>query len=148
MYQFFSKNYIDHECIEKKLNYSLSVLGERYNWKFNIETDSERLLSIFLQDDFGAQYLNEKKNGLINKIKNDRYKYSSTRSFLAQIYEYLKSIKNIEPLTIQKSLSWRKDFEDVFREELKSLNAHKEEFIVDLNKRLIITKEKNYIIKY
>ena len=122
MYQFFSKNYIDHECIEKKLNYSLSVLGERYNWKFNIETDSERLLSIFLQDDFGAQYLNEKKNGLINKIKNDRYeglkitkeeaKGIKTMPFMAMVasvgsndpaemYNYLGGVNNGKRMTIR-----------------------------------------------
>ena len=58
---YFGLDILDASWFQRNLQISLDNLGRRYNSLFNVNTEAQRDLSIFLREDEGIEAINEKK---------------------------------------------------------------------------------------
>ena len=66
---YFGLDFLDEDWFQRNLQISLADLGNRYNSLFNINTEAQRELSIFLREDAGIEAINGKKKDLLSEIK-------------------------------------------------------------------------------
>ena len=71
---YFGLDKLDKSWFELNLKLSLDNLGRRYNNKFNIDTDAKRKMAIFLNNAEGISFLNRKKAGVVESLKDIRWR--------------------------------------------------------------------------
>lgn len=109
---FFGLDFLDEDWFHRNLQISLADLGNRYNSLFNINTEAQRNLSIFLREDVGIEILNGKKKDLLSEIKNIRWRCKGEyRKIINSLSDIVSNIPDITATTIYDVLGW----EDVFR---------------------------------
>ena len=57
---YFGLDFLDEDWFQRNLQISLANLGKRYNSLFNVNTEAQRDLSIFLREDAGIEAINGK----------------------------------------------------------------------------------------
>lgn len=79
---YFDDHGISHHWLVDKASATVDILGERFNVEFNIDTETSKNLSVFLQNKKSLDYYNDKKRNLIKEIEtlkwelDDLYPYA------------------------------------------------------------------------
>lgn len=119
---YFGLDSLDNEWFKRNIKISLENLGKRYNSIFNIDTETQKNMSLFLREDIGVSELNAKKNDLISNIKNLRWrcngKYNSEINFLLK---KARNLENVDKKTFNKALNWKTCFENDCNEIFENL---------------------------
>lgn len=108
---YFGLDILDASWFQRNLQISLNNLGRRYNSLFNVNTEAQRDLSIFLREDAGIEAINEKKKDLLAEIEDIRWKCDSEyRKIINDLSSIVKSMPDITAETIYDALKWEDDF--------------------------------------
>lgn len=120
---YFGVDRLDKDWFEKNLQISLDNLGQRYNSKFNIDTEAKRKLSLFLRDNEGIKELNNKKKDAIEYLNNLRWRcYGEYRSIINQFINEIESIPDASSKTISDVLLWKDLFDGKNKEIFDKIN--------------------------
>lgn len=65
---YFGLDSLDKRWFERNVELSLENLGKRYNSLFNVDTEAQRNISIFLREEAGVAEVNSKKQDLIDEL--------------------------------------------------------------------------------
>lgn len=71
---YFGLDSLDDKWFQKNIDISLENLGRRYNSLFNVDTEAQRNISLFLRENAGVVEVNSKKNDLISELKELRWR--------------------------------------------------------------------------
>lgn len=113
---YFGIDSLSKEWFSNNLNISLNNLGKRYNPKFNIDTEAQRKLSIFLREIDGIKMLNNKKKEAIEELEKIKYRCSVSRyddEFRGYIDDFISTIKKLPDVSkacIENVLGWKECF--------------------------------------
>lgn len=92
-----------------KLN--LENLGKRYNYRFNVDTDAQNQLSLFLRNENAIIQINKKKERLVRFLKdipcNEEY-----QSIKNTLIKSIKCIPDVDKDSLINALRWKEYFED------------------------------------
>ncbi|MCR5803733.1 MAG: hypothetical protein K6G47_05685 [Clostridia bacterium] len=130
---YFGLDSLDDGWFEKNLQISLSDLGKRYNSVFNIDTNAEHQLGLFLKNDVGINLINKKKVEALNLLSDLMWKADS--KYRESIRHFIKTIKEIKDITtndISHSLDWKAKFESLNAGILSDLAEKKESITAKL----------------
>ncbi len=120
---YFGIDSLSKEWFSNNLNISLNNLGKRYNPKFNIDTEAQRKLSIFLREIDGIKMLNNKKKEAIEKL--EKIKQRCNEKYRKYVYSFILTIEKLPDASkgcIENALQWRCYFLTENEEILSELN--------------------------
>ena len=148
--QYYFGNYmIQSEWFITHANHMFEELGERYNRKFNVETECLNKLSLFVHDQRAADLLNARKKELTETIEELRLRDSRYRSYLFKLYNAVMELSDVSTESFCTSVNWadivKKCVEpelDAFNEEIERLKAQQEEIYQRARSDDIDKKEK------
>lgn len=120
--QYFNYFTLSQRWFKEQLESSLALLGPRFNDKFNVATQSERYLNEFICNPEGAKEINNKKNGVIQKLKNERYKYSEYKETFESILNAICELEDVTPNSILECLIWADKIEGICSEQFKLID--------------------------
>ena len=136
---YFGLDILDASWFQRNLQISLDNLGRRYNSLFNVNTEAQRDLSIFLREDAGIKAINEKKKDLLAEIKNIRWRCDSEyRKTINALSSIVKGMPDITAETIYDALRWEDDFREYGQTIFNDLQVKRDEIhakIEDCDKR-------------
>ena len=136
---YFGLDILDASWFQRNLQISLDNLGRRYNSLFNVNTEAQRDLSIFLREDKGIEAINEKKKDLLAEIKNIRWRCDSEyRKTINALSSIVKGMPDITAETIYDALKWEDDFREYGQTIFNNLQVKRDEIyakIEDCDKR-------------
>ena len=115
---YFGNHTIRHEWFITHADQMYDELGERYNREFNVETVSLDELSLFVHDKRAAEYLNAKKNGLIEAIDKLYWMHDHQRVYLTALRETVVNLPNVDNQSLYSALGWERIIEQQFKTEL------------------------------
>lgn len=116
-FYYFGNHTLKQDWFAEHTRNMFEELGERYNTKFNVNTEYFDELSLFIHDQRAAAYLNEKKIRLIGEIeKYERYRYRSTAYF-----QTLKAVINDLPDVSIETLCDAENWADTVRNSIHEL---------------------------
>ena len=131
---YFGLDSIDNSWFAANLQLSLDNLGKRYNHLFNIDTEARRLLSLFLGNNDGVKYVNEKLDKASRELRLAESGDSAHSVQIESIRNSLNSLPRVSFCSIQEALNWedilREDCRDAFdelEEEKEKIQANIEE---------------------
>ena len=147
---YFGLDSLDDAWFLRNISLSLDNLGKRYNSLFNVNTEAQRDLSIFLCEEAGINAINAKKKNIIDELKDLRWRCESRyEKEIFALIECAKAIPDIDAKTFTEALEWRtvfdnkcKDVLDVLQNKMKSLQASLENCSVSDPKCSILRNEK------
>ena len=70
---YFGNHQLSLNWFIEKARSTMDTMGERYNSKFNVETNTSNALSLFVRDSGAAEIINAKKSRLIDEIEAVSY---------------------------------------------------------------------------
>lgn len=110
---YFGLDSLDDKWFQRNIDLSLENLGRRYNSLFNVDTDAQRHISLFLREAMGIAEVNAKKNDLISELKDLRWRCGG--KYKAEINSFIKWAKSLELVdvkTLPLALNWKHRFEN------------------------------------
>ena len=123
---YFGIDSLDKSWFVRNLHSSLDNLGKRYNARFNIDTEAQRQLSVFLKNDECVEILNKKKSDLIEVLTNLRWhcdgQYNEIRY---RFIEAINKIKDLTKYTINEVFKWKEHIENIVSEDIDKLKENK-----------------------
>ncbi len=127
---YFNKHMLYQEWFESQFKNVKDKVGERYNDNLNVDTSSSKKISLFVQDDNAVNYINNKKNQVIDEIFKLKNKYSELLFASNKLISVINAIPDITNETICDSMKWDdmiqndiKDYVSSFNIEIKELNS-------------------------
>ncbi len=127
---YFNKHMLYQEWFESQFKNVKEKVGERYNDNLNVDTSSSKRISLFVQDDNAVNYINNKKNQVIDEIFKLKNKYSELLLASNKLISVINAIPDITNETICDSMKWDdmiqneiKDYVSSFNKEIKELNS-------------------------
>ncbi len=116
---YFGLDSLDDKWFQKNIDLSLENLGRRYNSLFNVDTEAQRNISLFLRENAGVVEVNSKKNDFISELKELRWRCD--RKYKAEVNSLSKWAEDLEPIninTFSDALNWKRwlenDCNDIF----------------------------------
>lgn len=120
---YFDEHGITHEWLVNNANIAASILGERYNPEFNVDTEAAKNLSVFLQDNNAIAYFNNKKKRLIEELISLRWELSDYKTYLHNLREFIDTIVDVRFDTIHEVEVWQDRINEQFENEIKEIKA-------------------------
>lgn len=123
MNMYFGHSTIDIEWFEKINKRSRIALGNRYNSKFNVSTNTETNFHLFTNDQRSVDNINKKKSEVLDTLETQ---YTSS-PLIVDIRQFLRTIEDIQIENITDCLQWETTIKDKFGnriEELKEETEH------------------------
>ena len=120
---YFGVNTISFKWIVAHNEKSFCDLGERFNRDFNVETETSKRLSLFAGDQSAVQYINEKKENLIQKlnhIKDDAPKHSE---YLEKVRSTVSTFEDVKSETMGSALEWHQYLQSFIVDDLAKINS-------------------------
>lgn len=120
---YFGVNTISFKWIVAHNEKSFCDLGERFNRDFNVETETSKRLSLFAGDQSAVQYINEKKENLIQKlnhIKDDAPKHSG---YLEKVRSTVSTFEDVKSETMGGALEWYQHLQSFIVDDLAKINS-------------------------
>ncbi len=118
---FFGTHSLNKEWFEERLDISLKSLGNRYNYRFNVETKTEQYIDLFCKNDKAIKWINSKKSEAIKKIKENRWKYETYKVLIKKIIETIAEIPDVEFSNIIDCLKWSNVIKSQYSDEFCKL---------------------------
>lgn len=104
---YFCNHTINFDWFITHANHMYDDLGERYNRKFNVETDFLDELSLFVHDQRAVDCLNTKKKELLEEIDKQYWKRDQYRSYLYVLREAILSLTDVTSESLCTALEWQ-----------------------------------------
>ena len=124
-FDYLSKGYFNNILLtqswfEDKLNESIESLGDRHN-QFNIETDCEEFLDLFIRNSKAIDYINSKPNRTIEITKELIKENSKNNSLLKKLIEYVSDLENVTFSNISDCYEWKNDLYNALQNEFERI---------------------------
>ena len=121
-YDHIKQAYFDIMCLpfawfEENVHRALDDLGIRYNKDLNVFTKTCEKLDLFLKNDRGVCYLNEKKQAILSEIQEQSKKREVDYDYVEKIYSAINDLEDVDSDNIKDSLNWYKTVEDIIAAE-------------------------------
>lgn len=125
---YFGLDFLDEAWFQRNLQISLDNLGKRYNSLFNVNTEAQRNLSIFLREDAGIETINGKKKDLLSEIKDIRWRCDGYyKKIINTLSDMVRDIPDITTETVYDALRWENDFRECGQTIFKDLQVKQDE---------------------
>lgn len=132
---FFGLDSLDDNWFQKNIDLSLANLGRRYNPLFNVDTEAQRNIALFLKEAAGIAEVNAKKANLISELKDLRWRCDGKyKSEVAELTKCAKSLVDVDIKSFSSSLDWKNRFENECSEVLTKLRNRLVEIQDELTK--------------
>ena len=121
--RYFGLDSLDDYWFIQNVKLSLENLGKRYNSLFNIDTEAQQKLLLFLREDKGIETVNNKKRAFLSELKE--LKLLCNKKFAADIAVFEKwglLIEDIDKNTLIYAIEWKKKLESDCAEQIGKLN--------------------------
>lgn len=122
-WQYFNCTSLSHNWFNEQLEYSLALLGPRFNNKFNVPTQSEMSLNYFVCNSEAANEVNETKNNVIKQLKTDNYKYRGCQEVFNSILKAICELEDVTQNTLLDCLLWTETIENSCSKEFNIIKA-------------------------
>ena len=119
---YFGKQSFTREWVKKNLDYSFESLGEKYNRKFNIETEYERQINYFLLNNKILDDIKIKINEMLDEINDLLDVKIKQESFIAKIKDLLNCSVNNEEMNFQDIIKIEDELYEEFSCNIKRLD--------------------------
>lgn len=120
---YFGNHSIDIEYLKKLLRQVLDAIGDRYNQKFNIVTNVEDELSLFIRDVKGFDLLNQKKVSLKQRCEELKRRDHQHEAYLNAIIKGISQMPDVFEDNYRESYEWKSQIISVTYPFLERLNA-------------------------
>ncbi len=125
---YFGLDSLDEEWFRKNIELSLDNLGRRYNSLFNIDTDTQKKISLYLREKVGIETVNVKKKEFVKELINLRRRYDRKyKSEITTFIKWAKALADVDVKTFSQALNWKNRFEMECEESLSKLKNRKSE---------------------
>lgn len=104
---YFGDHTLTIEWFEKHTQNVFEELGVRYNREFNIDTNISEWLSLFLHDHNAIEYINKKKEMILQKVEELNGYDSSDFAYLHSIITAVKKLQDIDEKNIIVAFKWK-----------------------------------------
>ncbi|MBQ0090439.1 MAG: hypothetical protein KBT27_14020 [Prevotellaceae bacterium] len=132
---YFGLDYLGPEWFENNLQLSLDNLGKRYNATFNIDTNAQKQLEVFLREDAGICRINNKKKEIVNEIESLLWSCKSEeRKYVESIRNKVLLIEDIRSNNIEDAFTWYETLTKACGDEISFLEERKALLLVELEK--------------
>ena len=105
-FYYFGNNSLDSNWFITHADYMFKELGERYNKRFNVETEFENELSLFVHDQDAVALLNKRKNNLAKAIGEVHYNREKYKAYLGALKETIDILPDVTIETLYSALKW------------------------------------------
>ena len=119
---YFGVNVITFDWIIAHDEKSFNTLGERFNREFNVETETSKKLSLFARNQNAIQYINRKKEKLLQKIAYMEDHTENHADYLKEIKTMVLSFEDIDSGTLEYALEWHQRLQSSIAEDVKKIN--------------------------
>lgn len=142
---YFGQYSFTKEWFRDNLKLSLDNLGNRYNARFNISTEAEDDLLLFLRAPNAEQIINARKHQVIEYLKKIANNYNCSNKKGIRIFiRIIESIPDVKIFNLNESLNWFNIFEDKSKDIIKHLCSSEKKLLSKLeNKELNSDDEEN-----
>lgn len=108
---YFGIHALTVDWFAESVKINLENLGKRYNYKFNVDTDAQNQLSLFLRNDNAIIQINKKKEKIVEFLKaiHCNKEYQSIKNNLIKSIE---CISDVDKDSLINALRWKEYFED------------------------------------
>lgn len=115
---YFGLDSLDDNWFKRNVDLSIENLGRRYNQLFNVDTEAQRNISLFLKEPAGIVEINAKKQNLISVLKNLRWRCDGKyNNEVTGLLKWVKSLADVDAKSVLSSLMWK----DRFNNECKKI---------------------------
>lgn len=119
---YFGVNVITFDWIIAHNEKSFNTLGERFNREFNVETETSKKLSLFARNQNAIQYINRKKEKLLQKIACMEDHTENYADYLKEIKTMVLSFEDIDSGTLEDALEWHQRLQFSIAEDVKKID--------------------------
>lgn len=108
---YFSTHALNVDWFGESVKLNLENLGKRYNYRFNVDTNAQNQLSLFLRNENAIIQINKKKEKIVGFLKDIHYneEYQSIKN---TFIKSIKCISDVDKDSLTNALRWKKYFED------------------------------------
>lgn len=123
---YFGNHQLSLNWFIEKARSTMDTMGERYNSKFNVETNTSSALSLFVRDSGAAEIINAKKSGLIDEIEEKLRHDWEGRKYLYALRDAVSSLPDVVQPTIEDAFEWEKTLEEIVETDLENIKQKRE----------------------
>ncbi len=110
---YFGLDSLDDKWFQRNIDLSLENLGRRYNPLFNVDTEAQRNISLFLREATGIIEVNSKKNDLICELKDLRWRCDGKYKVeIAVLTKWARTLADVDIKSFPRALDWKSHFEN------------------------------------
>ena len=131
---YFGKQSFTREWVKKNLDYSFESLGEKYNRKFNIETEYERQINYFLLNNNILDDIKIKINDMLDEINDLLDVKIKQESFITIIKDLLNYYVSNEEINFQDIIRIEDKLFEEFSHNIKRLQDEMNDAIEQIKK--------------
>ena len=115
---YFDDHGISYEWFVKKSFITIDILGERFNDDFNIDTETSKNLSVFLQNQHALDYFNDKKRNLIEEIASSRWEHDELYQYAGKLSKCVSTISDVKFDCIHNVENWQNIISTTFKTDI------------------------------
>lgn len=123
---YFGNHQLSLNWFIEKARSTMDTMGERYNSKFNVETNTSNALSLFVRDSGAAEIINAKKSRLIDEIEEKLRHDWEGRKYLYVLRDAVSSLPDVVQSTIEDAFEWKKMLEEKVETDLEKVKQKRE----------------------
>ena len=120
---YFNTGRLTIEWFNEKFAETKDIIGPRYTPEFNVETEAEKFLNLFLLNDKAIRAINNIKIKAIDDIKENRWNYRNYNDLMERVSLYITNIPDIDIDTIEESFNWATNLQKKFEKEFNAINT-------------------------
>ena len=140
---YFGEYSFTKAWFRENLELSLENLGNRYNARFNISTEAEDNLLLFLRGSNAEQSINSRKYQVIEYLKKIASNYNCSNKKDIRIFiQIIESIPDVKIFNLNESLNWFNIFEDKSKDIIKRLRSSEKKFLSKLKNKELNSDDK------
>lgn len=118
---YFDDHGISYEWFVNKASITISILGERFNADFNIDTETSKNLSVFLQNQHALDYYNDKKRNLIEEITSLRWELDELYQYAGKLSKFVATIPDVNFDCIHDVENWQNIISTTFKTDIAEI---------------------------
>ena len=115
---YFNTGRLTIEWFREKFEESKDIIGHRYTPNFNVETEAEKYLNLFVNNKKAVKNINGIKKDAINNIKDNKWYYRDYNDLMERVAQYIANIPDVCFDTIIEAFGWSKNLYATFEKEL------------------------------
>ena len=133
---YFGQYAFTKEWFRENLELSLENLGNRYNARFNISTETEDNLLLFLKDSNAERTINARKYQVIEYLKKMASNYNcSNKKDIRAFIHIIEAIPDVKIYNLNEALNWSDIFKDKSKDIIKGLCSSEKKLLSKLENK-------------